>query len=243
MIWGPGYLSPGGPDEVARLLEGLDLSNKAVLDIGCGSGGITVSLAKDYGAKSVVGIDVEATVCDTARRRVIEADLNEHIDIRQVNPGPFEFDDDHFDFVFSKDSIIHIPNKETLANEAFRILKPSGWFVASDWLISHDNKPSAQMARYIELEGLDFAMASPQRYQNALKGAGFCNVSLRNRNNWYHQQAISELKELQGPRKSEFEDIVGAQHLSENIEIWRAMLNVLETGEHCPHHFRGQKPE
>ncbi len=25
-LWGEGYLSPGGPDEVARVLEGLDLT-------------------------------------------------------------------------------------------------------------------------------------------------------------------------------------------------------------------------
>ena len=49
-LWGDGYLSPGGPDEVARILAGLDLAGRTVLDIGCGSGGITVSLARDYGA-------------------------------------------------------------------------------------------------------------------------------------------------------------------------------------------------
>ncbi len=49
-LWGDGYLSPGGPEEVARILAGLDLAGRTVLDIGCGSGGITVSLARDYGA-------------------------------------------------------------------------------------------------------------------------------------------------------------------------------------------------
>jgi hypothetical protein len=52
-LWGEGYLSPGGPEEVARVLRGLDLSGLAVLDIGCGSGGITVSLARDHGAGRV----------------------------------------------------------------------------------------------------------------------------------------------------------------------------------------------
>ena len=43
-LWGDGYLSPGGPDEVDRVLEGLSLKGKTVLDIGCGSGGITLHL-------------------------------------------------------------------------------------------------------------------------------------------------------------------------------------------------------
>jgi hypothetical protein len=27
-----------------------------------------------------------------------------------------------------------------------------------------------------------------------------------------------------------------------NIGTWRSMLVVLETGEHCPHHFHDRKP-
>ncbi|MGO4841157.1 hypothetical protein AB4144_53775, partial [Rhizobiaceae sp. 2RAB30] len=37
-LWGQGYLSPGGPEEVDRVLDGLVLRGKSVLDIGCGAG-------------------------------------------------------------------------------------------------------------------------------------------------------------------------------------------------------------
>ena len=36
IIWGDGFLSPGGGEEVARLLEGSDIAGCTVLDIGCG---------------------------------------------------------------------------------------------------------------------------------------------------------------------------------------------------------------
>ncbi|RMD88595.1 MAG: methyltransferase domain-containing protein, partial [Alphaproteobacteria bacterium] len=62
-LWGEGYLSPGGPEEVARILDGVALAGREVLDIGCGAGGITVALAADFGAARVVGIDVEPVVC------------------------------------------------------------------------------------------------------------------------------------------------------------------------------------
>ena len=58
-MWGQGYLSPGGPEEVARVLEGIDLRGVTVLDIGCGSGGIAVDLVRNHGAGRVIGIDVE----------------------------------------------------------------------------------------------------------------------------------------------------------------------------------------
>ena len=35
-MWGEGFLSPGGPEEVARILEGVSLAAGRVLDVGCG---------------------------------------------------------------------------------------------------------------------------------------------------------------------------------------------------------------
>ena len=241
-LWGDGYMSPGGPEEVARVLEGIDLVGKTVLDIGCGSGGITVDLVRRHGAGRVIGIDIEAEVCATSRKRVEAAGLGDRIEIRQVEPGPFPLDDASLEIVFSKDSIIHVPDKEWLASEAFRVLRPGGWFVASDWLISHDGEPSPEMAHYIEAEDLGFAMASPERYRKALGAAGFTDVTLVNRNLWYRDQARAELARLTGPGQASFVEIVGAEALAREITTWKTMLPVVDSGEHCPHHFRGRKP-
>ena len=184
-LWGDGFLSPGGPEEVERLLSGMDLRGRDVVDIGSGAGGIPILLADRYGAARVIGLDVEATMVAHARAKVERAGLQDRIEIRKVEPGPMPLPDAGADIVFSKDSIVHIPDKEALAADAFRVLKPGGWFVASDWLISHDGEPSPEMADYIAKEDLDFGMASPARYRRALEAAGFVDVSLTNRNPWY----------------------------------------------------------
>ncbi|ESR24533.1 methyltransferase domain-containing protein [Lutibaculum baratangense] len=241
-LWGEGYLSPGGPDEVRRILEGMVLTGRSVLDIGCGSGGITVSLARDYGAAPVIGIDVEFDVCEAARRRVEEAGLSDVVEIRMVSPGPLPLPDASLHVVFSKDSIVHIPDKQALAAEAFRVLKPGGWFVASDWLTAHDGEPSDEMKRYLALEDLDFGMASPDTYRRALEGAGFVDIELRNRNGWYREEARRERERLSGPERAAFEAALGVEEIARQIETWSAMIVVLDKGEHCPHHFRARKP-
>lgn len=241
-LWGDGYLSPGGPAEVARLLDGIDLTGGRVLDIGCGTGGITVSLARDHGAAAVVGLDVEEPVCAHARRRAAAAGLADRVEIVRGEPGPLPFHDAAVDVVFSKDAIVHIADKESLAREIFRILRPGGWFVASDWLIAHDDEPSPQMADYLVAEGLDFGMASPHRYRRALRDAGFVDVELRNRNAWYLQTARQELRQLERLERARFDAAVGADEVERQIRTWTAMLPVLQTGEHCPHHLRGRRP-
>jgi phosphoethanolamine N-methyltransferase len=241
-LWGDGYMSPGGPEEVARILDGIDLTSKTVLDIGCGSGGVTVDLVRRHGAGRVIGIDVERDVCAISKKRVDAAGLTGRIEILQVEPGPLPMADSSLDIVFSKDSIIHIPDKEWLAGEAFRVLRPGGWFAASDWLISHDGAPSPEMAHYIELEDLGFAMASPKRYRKALEAAGFADVKFVNRNPWYREEARAELARLTGPNRAAFEKILGAEAIDSQIATWKSMLPVINSGEHCPHCFRGRKP-
>lgn len=241
-LWGEGYLSPGGPEEVTLLLNGIDLAGKAVVDIGSGAGGITISLVRDYNAAKVTGFDVEAPVCARAKQLVAEAGLEKRIDIRLVEPGPVPLADASQDIVFSKDSIVHIPDKDTLARDAFRLLRPGGWFVASDWLIAHDDTPSPEMAYYLEKEDLGFDMASPRRYRRALEDAGFVDVTFSNRGYWLLECVHQELARFLGPERPKFEAIIGIEGLAKLIEPWEASIPVLESGEHCPHHFRGCKP-
>ncbi len=242
VVWGEGYLSPGGADEVARILAGHDLGGCHVLDIGCGAGGIAMALCTDHGATRVTGVDVEAGVLRRAGERVAAAGLADRIRLVRVEPGPLPFPDQHFDVVFSKDSMIHIADKEALFAEVFRLLRPGGWFLASDWLTSHDGEPSANMRRYVALEGLSFGMASPQRYRGALEAAGFDRVTLANRNRWYLEVARRERDAIAGALYEDACAAAGRALVDHNIDTWNAMLVVLESGEHCPHHLHARRP-
>lgn len=241
-VWGEGWLSPGGPEEVARIIAGLEVRGKEVLDIGCGVGGIDFLLLDGHGAARVTGVDVEDAVLNTAGSRARRRGLDGQLQFIKVKPGPLPFAGERFDMVFSKDAIVHEPDKPALMAEIARLLKPGGWFAASDWLISHDGEPSREMAAYIAAEGLNFGMASPARYREAMELAGFADIRIESRNSWYRGVARDELARLQGPLGTGMAAKLGREFVDHNIEIWTRMLPVLDSGEHCPTHLRGRKP-
>ena len=71
-LWGEGFMSPGGTDEVDRYLRGVDLSGKNVLDIGCGLGGVDVHLVKHHKVALVTGIDIEQLLVLDTRAALAE---------------------------------------------------------------------------------------------------------------------------------------------------------------------------
>ena len=153
-------------------LDAIDLADKRWRQFARG-----VNRKKSRAAK-VTGIDIDSYLIRCCDELAQTQGVSDKLAFLKVDPGPLMFPDQSFDTVTSKDSIIHIPDKQALANDVFRILKPGGWFVASDWLAGYDDQPSAEMQAYLTAEGLDFGLAPAERYQAALEGAGFVDIQL-----------------------------------------------------------------
>jgi phosphoethanolamine N-methyltransferase len=240
-VWGEGFMSPGGTDEIDRVLGDKDLSEARVLDIGCGIGGAAVHIALTRQPSSITGIDIEETLVDKATELAERNNLTAICDFQRVEPGPLPFEPRSFDIVFSKDSIIHITDKFGLAKDVYQLLSPGGWFLASDWLCGYEGEPSVQMQAYINAEGLDFGLAAPEVYQKAFEAAGFVDIELEERNTWYRSQARAERDNLAGPLYDKLVGQVGEEFLIREIDVWDKMIVVLDSGEHRPTLLRARK--
>ena len=198
-LWGEGFLSPGGPEEVDRVVSGLNLAAKRGVDIGCGSGGITAHLVTRHNAAHMTGFDVELPVLEAARALATRKGLSERLDFVHGKPGPLPFADDSFDFVFSKDAMLHVPDKQSLFADLFRIVKPGGFLAASDWLTSHDGRPSDLMKNLCCFRRPQLPHAFPILVMGRLcANAGFTHVRMVDRNDWYREEARRELARLEG---------------------------------------------
>lgn len=100
-----------------------------VLDVGCGIGGSSRILAKDY-SFDVTGI----TISPQQVKRAQELTPQEITAKFQVDDAlALSFPDDSFDVVWSIEAGPHMPDKAKYAQEMMRVLKPGGILVVADW--------------------------------------------------------------------------------------------------------------
>ncbi len=99
------------------------LNNKKVIDIGCGGGILSESMAA-CGAKTT-GIDMGKAPLSVARLHAIESDLD--IDYRQITAEEMaEQEAAAFDIVTCMEMLEHVPDPASVISACFELLKPGG---------------------------------------------------------------------------------------------------------------------
>ena len=138
------YFSPGGGNIQARiqslLVDHFELAGAGkVLDIGCGSGAVTIMVAKKYPDAHVTGIDnwggaweYSKGVCE--RNAQIEG-VSDRVAFQKASASALPFDDESFDAVISNltfHEVADTKDKGLLIKEALRVLKKGGVFAFQD---------------------------------------------------------------------------------------------------------------
>jgi MPBQ/MSBQ methyltransferase len=111
----------GGLDKLPR--------GTTVLDVGCGIGGSSRILAKDYGFE-VTGITISPNQVQRAQELTSQG-VNAKFQVDDALA--LSFPDNSFDVVWSIEAGPHMPDKAKYAQEMMRVLKPGGILVVADW--------------------------------------------------------------------------------------------------------------
>jgi ubiquinone/menaquinone biosynthesis C-methylase UbiE len=240
-VWGRGFLSPGGPEEIKDMLQGRSISGSRVLDIGSGVGGVDLVLVEQHQAGEVVGIDVEAPLVEAARELVSSTGLSGRISFILVEPGSLPFDDESFDIVFSKDAMVHIDDKRLLYKEVLRVLKPGGTFLASDWLWADGAESSPVVQAWLSKGPLRFAFTTPDQARSALHEAGFRDIEIVDRRALLQESNRLEIEWLEGEASARLADIVGQDLASGRLASAKGRQAALDSGDLIPSHIAAGK--
>lgn len=111
---------------------GLD-AGQLVLDVCCGLGGPARYQAWKHGCR-VIGIDANPGRVQGARELTELVHLDGQAAFLYGDAHDLPFTDTSFDVVLSQEAFLHLADKGRGVAEAFRVLRPGGRFVFTDWV-------------------------------------------------------------------------------------------------------------
>jgi SAM-dependent methyltransferase len=186
----PGFRERRNQESIALLLARLGIIDGAsVLEIGCGTGAITVPLAAAVGKHGrVVAVDISEPMLGVARQRVGERELH-NVTLLLGDAQVFEFEPAAFDLATSRMGVMFFADPAAAFRNIGRALKPGGrlvfacWGPLADnrhWLISYDialrhlGPPAPQLAHGPS----PLAFADPDYIRGLLTAAGFAEITV-----------------------------------------------------------------
>ncbi len=241
IIWGDGFMSPGGTEEVGRIVAGSGITGADVLDVGCGTGGAALVLAVGHDARSVTGVDIEPFVIGRATALAAAQGQQQRVRFLAIEPGRLPFESESFDVVFSKDAIIHVQDKEALYAEMYRVLRPGGRLCVGDWLRGVGDELDAQVQAFVTLSDEGFFMQTLADLSILASKLGFENVEVDDRGSWYHARAQEELARLDGDLREVLLTRLGQKGYDRTVEFWQALVVATQSRVLSPGHLRAQK--
>jgi phosphoethanolamine N-methyltransferase len=249
LIFGEGFLSPGGAGEVKRIIDsriGPDqLAGHKVIDWGSGLGGTALALVEGCGADDVTGIDIEPGNIELSRQLVERHGCGDRIDFLLVEPGPMPLDGASVEVLFTKEALCHIDDKPGVFADFLRVLQPGGVFIGSDWMTGADDVSSEAYQAWdnqLRSAGLDFTFESIVAHRRYLEEAGFADVVIEDDTPWTLVHGEGYVDRLHGEEGERLVPLMGEEGLADLIVRCAARVEAMRNGDLRRCHMSARKP-
>ncbi|KAJ8575983.1 hypothetical protein ON010_g3227 [Phytophthora cinnamomi] len=192
-------------------------------------------MARQYGV-SVVGIDLSTNMVHRALETSMQ-DPNADVEFEICDATQKEFPDASFDVVYSRDTILHIEDKQALFAKFFRWLKPGGRVLISDYC-QGEQESSDRFKKYVA--GRGYHLLSPSQYGEVLESVGFTSVVAEDRTNHFVVVLKEELNRTLA-HKEEFVAETSETDFKYIVEGWESKIVRCADGDQKWGLFYGKK--
>eukprot|EP00934_Nitzschia_sp_Nitz4_P007553 Nitzschia sp. Nitz4//scaffold22_size323478//178513//179723//NITZ4_000546-RA/size323478-augustus-gene-0.202-mRNA-1//1//CDS//3329543052//7543//frame0 len=152
--------------------------NPKILDVGCGFGGTTRFLARQFGSGAdVTGVSLSKEQVQRASEISSEQGVTNTKFVVEDAMELTSFEDNSHDLVWACESGEHMPDKKRYVEEMVRVLKPGGRLIIATWCQRDDSRVPFDTRDRRDLDYLYSEWSHPyfvskERYSDLLKGTG-----------------------------------------------------------------------
>jgi cyclopropane fatty-acyl-phospholipid synthase-like methyltransferase len=149
-----------------------------ILDAGCGIGGTSIFLSKNYGAE-VVGITLSDKQVIAAEKRALKWNVKNKVKFCKNDYTKTDFRDGSFSKVLALESVCYANDEIDFLKEAFRLLKNGGRIVVADGFLVRTDFNEKERAVYKDwINGWALPnLATKESFHDDLEKAGFKNIT------------------------------------------------------------------
>ena len=141
-IWGEGFRSPGGIAFALELVKPFAINNSmSILDFGCGAGGATRAIAKEFDVW-ITGIERDREQVDLGKLLSQRAGLERKAEIIAYDPDNFVSRSGGFDCILSVDTMFRFEAREVILARLENVLKTRGQLTVCDYVRADHAQPN-----------------------------------------------------------------------------------------------------
>jgi SAM-dependent methyltransferase len=158
--------------------------NQVILDAGCGQGVVSTYLAKKYKSK-IFGITLVPFEVKKAQERAKDLSVLDKTNYEIMDYSDTDYSNNHFDAIYTTETLSHSPNIRKTLKEFFRILKPGGRVAFFEYVLAPDEDFSPWERKMLDLVIDGSAMMGLKdfrrnQFPKIMQDVGFINIKEKN---------------------------------------------------------------
>ena len=206
------------------------ISAKSMLDIGCGLGGTTRTIAKTFGTW-VIGMEASPFLARQGMQYSEMGGLAKKAPIQHFVPEILDLPPKKYDAICIRNIFAGLADKQPLLNTAARALRPGGCLLISDFAISQLDANSPAFRSWADGEETPQRLCTLEDFRTRCTGLGLDLRVVEDMTPEFRELVVKGWANLAEVMQGKSLDPEEAKGLARELQLWQRRLAAFASGE------------